>query len=142
MITIDIVHGLFEAIREENVNPILRTTDTKNILEGNPVAKNIYVAVYGDGMIKNGGFDMYLYEIRLGKITNAKVKQAFKEIGFNAGLEILNKAKRSADLDTLDMAYYQLEEEFETSLIKYLQKEWNNPEFIDYCLSISYKRAE
>ncbi|WP_131724297.1 hypothetical protein [Chryseobacterium indologenes] len=51
----------YEAIREEYGNPILRTVNSQEILDGNPVAKNIYIAVYGDGMIKSRGFDMYLF---------------------------------------------------------------------------------
>ncbi|MDR6919736.1 hypothetical protein [Chryseobacterium sp. 2987] len=130
----------YEAIREEYGNPILRTVNSQEILNGNPVAKNIYVAVYGDGMIKSSGFDMYLYEIKYGKITHAKIKQAFKEIGFTEGLNILTQVKRSADLDALDMAYYQLDEVFEACLIEYLQRSWNDPEFMLYCDSISFKQ--
>lgn len=130
----------YEAIREEYGNPILRTVNSQEILDGNPVAKNIYVAVYGDGMIKSSGFDMYLYEIKYGKIAHAKIKQAFKEIGFTEGLNILTQVKRSADLDALDMAYYQLDNEFEASLIRYLQSAWDDPEFMVYCDSISFKQ--
>ncbi|WP_153393861.1 DMP19 family protein [Chryseobacterium vaccae] len=130
----------YEAIREEYGNPILRTVNSQEILNGNPVAKNIYVAVYGDGMIKSSGFDMYLYEIKYGKITHAKIKQAFKEIGFTEGLNILTQVKRSADLDALDMAYYQLDEVFEACLTEYLQRSWNDPEFMLYCDSISFKQ--
>lgn len=139
-INMNTVLEFYEAIREEYGNPILRTVNSQEILDGNPVAKNIYVAVYGDGMIKSSGFDMYLYEIKYGKITHAKIKQAFKEIGFTEGLNILTQVKRSADLDALDMAYYQLDEVFEASLTEYLQHSWNDPEFMEYCDSISFKR--
>jgi len=139
-ISMNTVLEFYEAIREEYGNPILRTVNSQEILDGNPVAKNIYVAVYGDGMIKSSGFDMYLYEIKYGKITHAKIKQAFKEIGFTEGLNILTQVKRSADLDTLDMAYYQLDEVFEASLTEYLQRSWNDPEFLVYCDSISFKQ--
>jgi len=139
-INMNTVLEFYEAIREEYGNPILRTVNSQEILNGNPVAKNIYVAVYGDGMIKSSGFDMYLYEIKYGKITHAKIKQAFKEIGFTEGLNILTQVKRSADLDALDMAYYQLDEVFEACLIEYLQRSWNDPEFMLYCDSISFKQ--
>ncbi|MNE11350.1 hypothetical protein D3C80_1041040 [compost metagenome] len=139
--TIELVHELFTTIRDANKSPF-GMLDSQNILKGNPVARNRFVSVNGDGMIKNGGFDTYLYEIKLGKITNAHVKQAFKEIGFNSGLEILNKAKRSADLNALDMAYYQLDEEFEKLLIDYLRQHWENLEFVAYCESISFKRDQ
>ncbi len=139
-INMNTVLEFYEAIREEYGNPILRTVNSQEILNGNPVAKNIYVAVYGDGMIKSSGFDMYLYEIKYGKITHAKIKQAFKEIGFTEGLNILTQVKRSADLDALDMAYYQLDEVFEACLTEYLQRSWNDPEFMLYCDSISFKQ--
>lgn len=139
--TLESIHELYSAITEANMSP-LRILDGQNILKGNPVAKNIFIAITGDGMIKGGGFDMYLYEIKLGKITNAHVKQVFQEIGFTSGLEILNKAKRSANLEKLDMAYYQLDEEFEQLITDYAQQEWNNPEFIAYCDSISFKRGQ
>ncbi|WP_300664208.1 hypothetical protein [Fluviicola sp.] len=139
--TIELVHELFTAIAEANTNPF-RILDGQNILKGNPVAKNIFVSVNGDGLIKNGGFDTYLYEIKSGKITNTHVKQAFEEIGFTSGLEILNKARRSANLNALDMAYYQLDEEFEQLLTDYLQQHWDTPEFIAYCDSISFKRDQ
>ncbi len=136
---IKLVHELYTAIANANMHP-LGMLDGRNVLKIHPVAKNIFVSMSGDGLIKNGGFDMYLYEIKLGHITNAHVKKAFGEIGFASGLEILNKAKRSANLDKLDMAYYQLDEEFEQLLTDYLQKGWNDPEFIAYCDSISFKR--
>lgn len=139
-ISMNTVLEFYEAIREEYGNPILRTVNSQEILDGNPVAKNIYVAVYGDGMIKSSGFDMYLYEIKYGKITHAKIKQAFKEIGFTEGLNILTQVKRSADLDALDMSYYQLDEVFEACLTEYLQRSWNDPEFMMYCDSISFKQ--
>lgn len=139
-INMNTVLEFYKAIREEYDNPILRTVNIQEILDANPVGKNIYVAVYGDGMIKSNGFDMYLYEIKYGKITHAKIKQAFKEIGFTEGLDILNKVKRGADLEALDMAYYQLEDKFEASLTMYLERVWNDPEFVMYCDSISFKR--
>lgn len=139
--TLESIHELYSAIKEANMSS-LRILDGQNILKGNPVAKNIFIAITGDGMIKGGGFDMYLYEIKLGKITNTHVKQAFQEIGFTSGLEILNKAKRSANLEKLDMTYYQLDEEFEQLITDYAQREWNNPEFIAYCDSISFKREQ
>lgn len=137
--TIDLVHKLYTAIADANKQP-LGMLDGRNVLKSHPLAKNIFVSMNGDGLIKNGGFDMYLYEIKLGQFTNTHVKKAFEEIGFTSGLEILNKAKRSANLDKLDMAYYQLDEEFEQLLINYLQKGWNDTEFIAYCDSISFKR--
>lgn len=139
--TIETVHKLYAAIADTNRSPI-GILDGRNVLKGNPVAKNVFVSLNGDGMIKNGGFDMYLYEIKSGKITNTHVKQAFEEIGFTSGLEILNKARRSANPDKLDMAYYQLDEEFEQVLINYLQQHWEIPEFITYCDSISFKRDQ
>lgn len=74
--TLESIHELYSAITEANMSP-LRILDGQNILKGNPVAKNIFVAITGDGIIQSGGFDMYLYEIKLGHITNAHVKEAF-----------------------------------------------------------------
>lgn len=40
------------------------------------------------------------------------------------------------------MKYYGLGEEFEKLITDYAQREWNNPEFIAYCDSISFKREQ
>ncbi|WP_157845027.1 hypothetical protein [Chryseobacterium indologenes] len=52
----------------------------------------------------------------------------------------MNQVKRNADLEALDMAYYQLDNGFEASLIRYLQSAWDDPEFMVYCDSISFKQ--
>ncbi|MCU0436764.1 MAG: hypothetical protein MUC49_02550 [Raineya sp.] len=133
--TIETIYNLFDAIRIANKG-VFGTTNVKSILEGNYTAKNIYVALEADGMIKSGGFDTYLYEVQFGKISHDVIKETFQEIGFTDGLDILNKVKRSKKSHTLDMKYYGLD--FDKILIMYVMNEAQKPEFIDYCKTISF----
>lgn len=139
-LNIDIIHDLYEAISKANRHPILCTINTENILSGNLIAKNIYIGIYGDGMIKSGGFENYFFEIKFGKIKNSKVKKTFKELGFKSGLEILNEAQSTADadLEELDMNYYRLSPSFEDTLLDYVSTNWEDKEFVAYRKSISF----
>ncbi len=137
-IDIDGLHAFFSAMSRANRHPLLAVIDVKNILEGNEVAKNVYISMYGDGMIKSGGFEQYLYEVRFGKIKSAMVKKAFKSIAFEEGLSVLQRAKSNAKLRALDMEYYALNPRLEDLLVSYVNRHLHEDRFRDYCKSIGF----
>lgn len=136
---IEKIYSLFEKVREVNKNPFTTKADIKKILESNPVAKNIYIQIISDSIIKNDGLETFLFECKNGKISLPNVKESFKETGFVSGLAILKKANSRAKLGELDLEYYQLESDFEKSLAEYVEKELKNIEFQEYLKSISFE---